>query len=233
MFREDRKVRLSEASQAIGVARSTAHRLMAMLQYHGFVSRDPRSRAYVAGPALVDVGLSVVRNMDIRRQARPYLEQLCAQTGETVHLVTLQEGNVLFLDSVEAQEPLRVASRVGMQLSAHCTSVGKALLAELPPEELRRLYKTRKMAALTPDSVTDRSVLEAELVEVRRRGYAVNHGESEEGVCSVGVGVRDQGGQIRAGLSVAAPRGRFDAKGPAMLARALLEVAQELGASLP
>ena len=74
------------------MAQSTAHRLMAMLAYHDFVRQDPFSRAYRAGPALIDVGLSVVRAMDIRSIARPFLEELMQQVGETVHLATLEEA---------------------------------------------------------------------------------------------------------------------------------------------
>src|SRR5450432_2337348 len=83
MFRDRGEIRLSEAREALGVAQSTAHRLMAMLAYHDFVRQDPGSRAYRAGPALIDVGLSVVRAMDIRAIARPHLEALMQQVGET------------------------------------------------------------------------------------------------------------------------------------------------------
>ena len=115
LFRAEPRVRLSDASEHLGVAHSTAHRLMAMLAYHGFVRQEPDSRAYVAGPALVEIGLAAVRQLDIRRHARPVLESLASSLGETVHLAVLEGGNVRYLDAVESSRALRVggADRVG------------------------------------------------------------------------------------------------------------------------
>jgi IclR family transcriptional regulator, acetate operon repressor len=121
LFRDTPRVRLSEASGHLGVAHSTAHRLMAMLAYHGFVRQEPGSRAYVAGPALVEIGLAAVRELDIRLHARPVLESLAASLRETVHLAVLEGGNVRYLDAVESPHALRVASRTGSALAANCT----------------------------------------------------------------------------------------------------------------
>src|SRR5262249_59677058 len=92
LFREREKVRLSDAREHLGVAHSTAHRLLAMLAYHGFVRQDKDSRVYLAGPALVEIGLAAVRHMDIRRHARPVLEELAGRYGETAHLSVLEAG---------------------------------------------------------------------------------------------------------------------------------------------
>ena len=131
LFRSQPRVRLSEASEHLGVAHSTAHRLMAMLAYHGFVRQERDSRTYVAGPALVETGLAAVRQLDIRRHARPALERLASSLGETVHLAVLEGGNVRYLDAIESSRALRVAARTGSVLAASCTASGKALLAEL------------------------------------------------------------------------------------------------------
>jgi DNA-binding IclR family transcriptional regulator len=209
MFKEQRQVRVSEAARSIGVARSTAHRLLAMLQHHGFVQQDQATRSYVAGPALVDVGLSVVRDMDIRSQARGHLEALALETGETVHLVVLQGAQVLFVDCVESTKHLRVGNRTGSLLPAHCTSAGKALLADLPLERFRELYPAGRMRGLTTNSITSRALLEKQLEQVRVRGYASNVGEAEDEIGSVGVAIRDPLGRDRAALSVAAPLARL------------------------
>ena len=86
LFREQPRVRLTDACKYLGVAHSTAHRLLAMLAHHGFVQQEPVTRAYIAGPALVEVGLAVVGSLNVREQARPMMEELAAETGETVHL---------------------------------------------------------------------------------------------------------------------------------------------------
>ena len=192
MFRDRAEIRLSEAHEALGVAQSTAHRLMAMLAYHNFVRQDPLSRAYRAGPALIDVGLSVVRGMDIRSIARPFLEELMQQVGETVHLATLEGAGARFLDAVESEHTLRVAGGTGRVLPAHAVSAGKAMLAALPDDEIDRLYPSDPLPAQTDRTITTREQLKAELQRVRRRGFASNAGESEDGVSSTGVAVLER-----------------------------------------
>lgn len=233
MLRGRSHIRVSEASSSIGVARSTAHRLLAMLQHHGFVRQDPFSRAYVAGPALLDFGLAILRDRDIRTHARPFLEALSRETGETVHLIVLQGRDVLFLDCVESPKAVRVGDRTGLLLPAHCTSAGKALLATLPPERLRALYPEERVPGLTRRSIRTRARLERELCLVRERGYATNFGETEEDIGSVGVVIRDRQGTPRAALSVAAPTSRLTGRAVSTMGRAALRAAASIGETLP
>jgi IclR family transcriptional regulator, acetate operon repressor len=210
LFRGQPRVRLSEASEYLGVAYSTAHRLMAMLAYHGFVHQEPDSRAYVAGPALVEIGLAAVRELDIRRHARAALEHLAASLGETVHLAVLEGSNVRYLDAVESSRALRVASRTGSVLAANCTASGKALLAELPDAEVSAIFAgSAALTALTARSITSRPRLLAELRQVRDQGCALNVEESEEGVASVAVAVRGPHQVPAAALVVSAPVSRM------------------------
>jgi DNA-binding IclR family transcriptional regulator len=210
LFRGQPRVRLSEASEHLGVAHSTAHRLLAMLAYHGFVRQETESRAYVAGPALIEIGLAAVRQLDIRRHARPVLEHLAGSLGETVHLAVLEGSNVRYLDAVESPRALRVASRTGSVLAASCTASGKALLAELPDVEVSAMFADEAaLPRLTPRSITSRSGLLAELRQVRAAGCAVNREESEEGVASVAVTVRGPQRLPVAALTVSAPVSRM------------------------
>jgi IclR family transcriptional regulator, acetate operon repressor len=213
LFREREKVRLSDAREHLGVAHSTAHRLLAMLAYHGFVQQDRDSRVYLAGPALIEIGLAAVRQMDIRRHARPVLEELAGRYGETVHLSVLEAGQVRYLDAVESSRALRVAARTGTALAANCTASGKAMLAALPAPELAALFPdgpgAPALPALTRHSITSRGQLEEELAVVRERGFALNREESEDGIASVAVAVLDRRRTPAAALSVSAPVSRL------------------------
>ena len=233
MLRERSHIRVSEASSSIGVARSTAHRLLAMLQHHGFVRQDPFSRAYVAGPALLDFGLAIVRDRDLRTLARPFLETLSRETGETVHLIILQGRDVLFLDCVESAKAVRVGNRTGLLLPAHCTSAGKALLAALPPERFKALYPEEPLPGLTRRSIRTRARLEREVSLVRKRGYATNFGETEEDIGSVGALIQDRQRGLRAALSVAAPTSRLTDRAIVTMAKAALRAATAIGETLP
>lgn len=230
MFRDHREIRLTDARDTLGIGHSTAHRLMAMLCYHGFVEQDSVSRVYRAGPMLVDIGLSAVNQMDLRVLAKPILERLSAATSETVHLAVLDGTQVRFIEAVESDYALRVSGRVGRLLPAHATSIGKAMLATQSEQRLHEIYPTEDLPAVTAKTMTRRSDLFAELERVRERGYALNSEESEEGVGSVGVAVVRRGGGLIGGLSVAAPRARL--RHPERHAALLVKAAEELAEKL-
>jgi DNA-binding IclR family transcriptional regulator len=218
LFRERESIRVAEASDELGVVRSTAHRLLAMLQYHDLIRQDPSTKAYHAGPALWDIGLSVVRNMDVVAQMRPALEELTAETGETTHLVLLQGRDVRCVDGVESPRLVKTAARVGTILAPHASAAGKALLAELAPARARAVLEGSRLEAATEKTVTDLSALERELDRVRRQGYATNFGEEDLDIASVAVAQRNSTGILTCALAVSAPSTRLNRRGAGDLA---------------
>ncbi|MCO7218637.1 IclR family transcriptional regulator [Klenkia sp. PcliD-1-E] len=180
-------LRLTDVSQYLGVASSTAHRLLAMLQYRGFVRQDAPTRGYVPGPTLDGLAMGVLRRLDVRARARPVLEKLNSDLQETVHLGRLEGTDVHFIDSIESSRALRVGGRLGRSIPAHCTSNGKALLAGLDEAELLRLYPDEPLPQLTPHSIGTRTRLLEVLHQVRAQGFATSDEESEEGVSSLAV----------------------------------------------
>jgi DNA-binding IclR family transcriptional regulator len=224
---EQPKLRLTDVSRYLGVASSTAHRLLAMLQYRGFVRQDAATRSYVPGPTLDGLAFGVLRRLDVRTRARPVLERLNTDLGETVHLGRLEGGNVHFIDSLESARALRVGGRLGMSMPAHCTSTGKALLAELGEEEFLRLYPDEELVQLTPHSIGTRTALIAALADVRARGFARSMEEAEEGVTSVAVALHSTQSP-RLAINVSVPISRMtDVIQEAVLSR-LTEAATEL-----
>jgi IclR family transcriptional regulator, acetate operon repressor len=232
MFREHQEIRLSQVRDELEVGQSTAHRLMAMLVYHGFAAQDPVTRVYRAGPALYEIGLSVVSNMDIRSVARPVLEKLAAVTGETVHLGVLEGTEVRFVDAVESELALRVSARVGKQVPAHATSLGKAMLAALTDEQVRMLYPSESLPVVTAQTMSRRSDLLAELDRTRARGYACNAGESEQGVGSTGVAIMHPARGPVGAITIAAPLTRLDQDKTERHAALLVEASREITAQL-
>jgi DNA-binding IclR family transcriptional regulator len=232
LFQEHKQVRVSDAAIELGTALSTAHRLMAALARRGFVEQDHATRAYMAGPVLTDIGLAVVQDMDIRVTLRPYMETLCREVGETIQLMVLQRADVQFVAAVETTKALRTASRIGQTIPAHCSSGGKALLAELGVGELRRLYPSGQMQGRTERSIRDLPTLEVDLAKVRRRGYAVADGEGEPDVAAVAVVLRDSQGVAHAALAASGPRSRLKGRAIPMIAESLRWVADEVSAVL-
>jgi DNA-binding IclR family transcriptional regulator len=223
-------ISVSEAGEMLGVSRSTAYRLLSMLQYRDFVRQDPRTKAYVGGPALLRVGLAAVRQLDVRATVRPLLEAIVEELDETAHLVVLQRADAFFLDCVESHKAIRAAARTGTSLPAHCTAGGKVLLAQLAPERLRSLLSDTKLAALTPKSLTSVGALAKELERVRQQGYALNDGESEVGLRAVAVSLRSGRPSVDASIVVSAPEARMNAKRVAKVARTIRLHASKSGA---
>lgn len=233
MVTERKQIRVSEAASSLGTAVSTAHRLLAMLVHHDFVVQDPESKVYRAGPALLRVGLLAVRGMEVRNLVLLFLERLRDETGETAHAAILQGNEMLFIACAESPNALRVASRVGTRMWAHCTSIGKAWLACESDDFLRGLYPSPKLPALTDQSITSRAALMSELQEVRRTGYARNLGESEPGVGSVSAAVRQRDGRPVVSISVSMPLVRAPKEPWDDLVAHLLDVRASVEALVP
>jgi len=229
LFREKQSVRLVEARDYLGVSHSTAHRLLAMLIQYGFVRQDA-SRAYRPGPMLVEIGLAVIQKMDVRAQARPFLETLAKEFAETVHLTVLEGNLVRYIDALESDRTLRVAVRTGQLLPANCTSAGKALLAELNRDQVRALYPMKHLPSQTSHSLTSIEALEQELEKIREQGYATNREESEEGVGSVAIALVNAAQRPIAAIAVAVPINRLTPNVRASIIGALKKVRQEFQA---
>ncbi|WP_329246531.1 IclR family transcriptional regulator [Actinoallomurus sp. NBC_01490] len=212
----ERKVlRVAEAAELLGVARSTAHRLLSALRHHGFVLQDRPNGAYRPGPVLNEIGLSAIGRIDIRRVAHPVLEELRDQTGETTSLSLLEGRDVRFIDCVESPRTVRVGDRTGVVIPAHCTAGGKAILAALSLTELSRRYAGQDLSARTIASVVSWEALQRELEEIGRTGYAINMEEGETGICAVAAALRDLTGAPLAAVAVVVPASRMPDLGTA------------------
>jgi DNA-binding IclR family transcriptional regulator len=210
---EHQALRVAEAAELLGVARSTAHRLLAALRRSGFVLQDRPNGAYRPGPTLYRIGLAAVSRIDIRRVARPVLEQIRDETQETVSLAVLEGVTVRFLDCVESPRSVRVGNRTGVVRPAHASAVGKAILAGLSDAELSRRYPDGGLPPTsTPAAIIDMAALHEELAEVRAAGYALNWEESVDGICAVAVALRDTVGQPLASFGIVAPSSRIGSR---------------------
>jgi IclR family acetate operon transcriptional repressor len=207
-LRDTGQVRVSDVAAELGIARSTAHRLLAMLVYRDFAVQA-EDRSYRPGPAIAAEPLRGEPAQRLRQVMRPHMEALCDQVAETINLVVLLGTQTRFLHTVESAQVLRVGDRQGTILPAWKTSGGKALLAELPDARLTVLL--RGASGRPPEGMTaaERRSLVNQLRLVRDQGYAENIEESESGVCAIGLCVKDKAGDPVAALSVSAPSVRY------------------------
>lgn len=199
---------VSQIAERLGVARSTAHRLLQTLVYRDFAVQDDQ-RKYHPGPVLELAAHSQSHTSRLRVVALPHLQRLVDLVGESANLTIRTGDTARFIASVECRQALRVGSREGMVFPAHRTTAGLVLLADLDPGEVEELYDEQRFAERA-DERPDLPSLRAQLGRVRRAGFALNNGLSERGVVAVGVPVRDAAGVAVAGLSVSMPSVRYD-----------------------
>lgn len=205
MLCDSKKLRVSEAAQRLGVAHSTAHRLLSMLVHHGFARQEERRGEYKKGRKILEMGFAAIRDMELRRHARPILEELRDRVDETVHLGIPYGSEVFYVEGVESRRPLRIGSRVGAFVPAHCVALGKVLLANLSADELRRFYPDGRLTALTERSMTTLGELKRELAKIRKNGFARSREESDEGAGSIAVAILDPSGLPQAAISIGGP----------------------------
>lgn len=201
VLQEEGSLRLTDAAERLGVARSTAHRLLAMLVYHGYAAQDERRR-YVAGAA-IQFRRGLPSAEQLRRLALPHLQQLVGRCDETANLQVLVGDHVRFVASVESEHVLRVGNRAGRMLPAHLASGGLALLACLKDTEVASLY------AAADASPVDLPRLQNTLRQTRKQGFALNNQSTEAGVTAIGRAVRGPDGNPLAAVCIAVPSVRF------------------------
>ncbi len=228
---------LADHSRVVDIAKSTAlpkptvHRILQTLVRHGFARSDGQGD-YVGGPRILSLAGRFLQRLDIAEQVRPILRDLQERTGWTVHLALLSGDEAVYVAKLEGAGPYTLASRVGMSLRLHCTSIGKAVLATLTDDEVRALVRRTGLPARTEHTLTDEESLLADLREVRRRGYAEDREENETGVRAVGAAVFDHTGEVFGAVSAAALAYRDDPAGERgdLVVRAAAEVSKALGA---
>jgi IclR family acetate operon transcriptional repressor len=201
LLQQEGQLRVTDAAERLGVSRSTAHRLLAMLVYRGFAEQGT-DRRYRAGDLLRPAPASEAPVTLLRRVALPHLHALVERVRESANLMVLAGAEVRFIATVESDQILRVGDRVGTVLPAHLASGGKALLASLPDDKLTALYDGS-------DDV-DLRRLRRELNLVRKRGFAINDQLTETGVTALGMALHDRDGHAAAAISLGMPTARFD-----------------------
>jgi DNA-binding IclR family transcriptional regulator len=223
---------VTRIAQRLGMSKATAFRIVNVLEDANYLERSTESQGYRLGFNIYRLGVRVDGNSSLQKAARPLLEELKERCGETVHLVVMHRGEALYLDKIQGGRALGVISRVGMRLPAHCSGVGKVLLAHLPAEEVDAVVSERGLPRFTPATITDREGLKEELERIRRRGYAVDNEEIEPGLKCIAAPVRGAGGRVVAAVSISGPKFRFDDAETERLVRDLLRSSERISRAI-
>lgn len=202
---QGREMGVNEVARGLKMDSSTTYRLMATLNVRGYLRQDRDTNKYRIGPRVLLLYSAMQDVLELRRLALPHLNRLVEETGETGHLLALQGAEGVYIERVDSPQTVRMVSYVGKQELLHCSSVGKAILAHLPEDEVDWIIEVRGLPRITENTITDPAALKEQLREVRELGYAIDDMEGEESVRCVGAPIFDLTGKPIAAISVAAP----------------------------
>ena len=227
---EEFGISAAEIALRLKLSRQTAHRTVRALEDMGLLIRAFAHDKYETGPALVKLATTILITSHRRGPWRAILRQVVERTGESCNVAVLDGYEIIYVDRVECEAPLRVQLEVGSRVPAYCTAIGKVLLAYLPPATRKKLLDVIPVKKLTKTTITYRRALEAELQKVREQGYAVNNEEFITGIDAIAVPIYDDHGVVVAGVAVHAPSLRVSATAMTRFLPILRDAAKRLSA---
>ncbi|MGV2916288.1 IclR family transcriptional regulator [Streptomyces alfalfae] len=222
-----------EVTRRLQLPRTTVHELLTTLAARSYLVQIPdQPGRYRLGVRTYQLGSRYAEQLDLAAEGQQMAREVAETCDETVHVAILEDTDVIYIAKVDSTHAVRMVSAAGRRLPAHCTSVGKMLLASLPEPELEARLHGREFAAMTPDSITDPDELLAALAEIRERGVAVEHRESNPDVSCVAAPVRDSAGRVVAALSISVPMIRWSEERERELAELAAKGAGDLSVRL-
>ena len=229
---------MAEIQRHSGLNKTMAFRILRTLREQGYVRHDAKTHRFTPSFKLMELGASVAAQLNVVKTGQPFLEELRLSFGETANLAVLEDDAVVYVGIAESSyRGLRMSSRVGGRDHLHSTSVGKAILAFLPDERRDDILNRLELPAITPNTITNRSQLQEEILRTRERGFAIDNGENEDGARCVGVPILEREGAPIAAISISAPNGRINDDLVVRIADALWstseEISQQLGYNIP
>lgn len=227
----DRALALTDICRITGFPKSTTHRLLAAMRESGLLDQDGERDRYRLGMKLFELGNIVLANMELHREARPFVDMLARQGGHSVHLAVFDGRRAIVIHRTDPS-PDRVASPTMIeQAPVHCTGVGKAILAWQPEPVVQRIVAAG-LARFTESTITDPAALRRELKAIRDRGYAIDEAEHQPGLRCIGAPIRDRSANVIAGISITGPAWRLPLTEVESIARLVVHHAAAIGAAL-
>lgn len=224
---------VTEISRALGLSKSTVHRILMALVNRQYVLKDEVTRRYRLGFKLLLLSSQVLDSLELRQLARPELVELANRSRETVHLVWLEGDEGVYVEKIDTSETIGLLSRVGKRVPLYSTAVGKSMLAFMDAERLNSYLQRVNLVPITPHTITDVERLKEHLAQIRQQGFALDCQENRLGVICVAAPIFQADGQVIAAVSIAGPDFRFTlakAKelGP-IVKEATLSISRKLG----
>jgi DNA-binding IclR family transcriptional regulator len=196
---------VTEIANQIDINKSSVYRILSTLVQYGYVEQDVETGKYKLGYKFLEISSKLLESIDLRAEARMYLQELENETNEVIHLVVYDQGEVVYIEKLDGSETLRMHSKVGKRAPMHCTSVGKAILAHLPSGVVLDILERKGLPMHTDKTITNKDDFLLELNTVRQKGYALDLEENENGITCIAVPIFDHMGNAIAAVSISGP----------------------------
>ena len=214
---------ISEISKELNLYKSCIHNTFFTLLNRGFVVQNPSNGKYRLSIKFFELGSIVFGDIDLRKIAHPYLEEISQEFNETVHMGILSDGDVISVEQEKSHQSLHHQIVIGKRAPLHCTGVGKAIMAFLDKEEIEKVIQKKGLKRFTENTIVDFNKLQDELKEIVNQGYAIDNMEHELGVRCIAAPIRNYQGKVNASLSVSGPAFRIKGERIALIKDKLIK----------
>jgi len=227
---------LQDISNMLNINKSTVHRFLKSMLAQNFVNKNEENGKYSLGLRFLNIATKTIDSIDIRKIAHPYLIELEKLTGETVHLIVFDGKNMIYIDKIESNKPIRMYSKIGNIVPIYCTAAGKVILAFQQKEKIDEIIKKTKFIRHTKNTIIDKKIFRDCLEEVKRDGYAVDDCEHEEGIRCIAAPIWNYSKRVNSAISISALVSRMSISNLLSFKAELLKecsiVSEELGFKL-
>lgn len=223
---------IAEISEKANLHKSTVYRFINTLIFKGYVHQDIPTNKYLLTLKLFELGNKKIEKMNLISVAQPYLKELMENTDEVVHLVVREENELIYVSKVEPKKSIIMYTRIGMRKPMYCTSMGKAIMAELTEEEVQDIWDESDIQRYTDHTIINFSDLKNDLKDVKLKGYAIDNQEVETGIICLGVVLKDYTNKICGAISASGSTIHFTEDKIDFISKSLLDCADKISKEL-
>jgi IclR family transcriptional regulator, KDG regulon repressor len=223
---------VTDIAKQMDINKSSVYRILSTLVQYGYIYQDEETGRYKIGYKFLQISSRLLESIDLREEAKPYLQELENETNEVIHLVVYDQGEVVYIEKLEGNETLRMHSKVGKRAPMHCTAVGKAILAHLPTKVVLGILERKGMVVHTDKTITNKDIFIQELKQVKEKGFALDLEENEYDITCIAAPIFDHLGKVIAAVSISGPTIRMKDERLIQLQKRMILIGMQISARL-
>lgn len=231
-LKNHREARLFEIAEYTGINKSTAYRILGELAKEDYVQINPDGKKYSLGLKFVDIANSLMENFSLIKASKEVIDDLNNRTKETIHLVLLLGEKAIYIDKRESKNPVRMYSRIGLEVPFYCTAVGKAILANMPEQQREEIIENIEFVRHTAKTITSKNDLREEIKNIQKQGFAVDNQEIQDNIICVAAAIKDYRSKVVGALSITLTLYSLHIDNPQIYADLVIESAERISRNL-